>query len=318
MKKYPSVTVLVTVKNSVNTIKKCVDSLLTLDYPNKKILIIDAFSTDGTYEVLKKYAKKIQLSRVKGNAPKTYNWALRRIKTDLIAFTDADCTVKKNWLKELVKPFKDKHIIASAGFCKTPKNVNRLQRMIGIELENRFKHFQKFISRAPTMNLCVRTEIVKKIKFDERLNVAFDTDFGYRLTKLGKMVYVPKAIVYHYHRSIWRSFFKQQFRYARATPLLYLKHKRRSVGDHISRPMMILQEFTFLLACLFLIISIFNTSSITLVFVLFAILFLLYFIDIFSLTKNISDILLFFALFFFRNIAWIAGLLFGIADLFKL
>ena len=74
----PSVTVLITVKNSKNTIRKCVESLLKLDYPNKKIYIIDAFSTDGTYGMLKKFGKRIILEQVRGNPPVAYNYAVKR------------------------------------------------------------------------------------------------------------------------------------------------------------------------------------------------------------------------------------------------
>jgi len=55
--KEPSVTILVTVKNGANTIENCVNSLLKLNYTNYKIYVIDAFSTDGTYDILKKFGK---------------------------------------------------------------------------------------------------------------------------------------------------------------------------------------------------------------------------------------------------------------------
>ncbi|MCM8775763.1 MAG: hypothetical protein NC930_05375, partial [Candidatus Omnitrophica bacterium] len=55
----------------------------------------------------------------------------------------------------------------------------------------------EYISRAPDMNLCVRSKYAKKVRFDERFIWAWETDFGYRLTRLGKMKYVPDAIVYH-------------------------------------------------------------------------------------------------------------------------
>lgn len=316
--KQPSVTVLITVKNSVSTIEKCVDSVFKSIYPKKEIFIVDAYSTDGTYELLKKYNKQIKLFRIKGNAPKAFNFAIKKINTDLIAFTDADCIVDKHWLKHLVLGFTSQNVVASAGFCSTPKNVNRLQKLIGAELEERFKHFPKFISRAPTMNLCVKTDVAKKILFDERFDVAFETDFGYRLTKLGKMVYTPKAIVYHYHRPTWKSFFKQQFRYGKYATLLYLKHKKRARGDHISKPTMILQEFVFLFACLFAITSPVNSSLGMMAVSLFVFLLILYFIDILHLTKNFWDIILFFFLYVLRTLAWTLGLIYGIFSLIKI
>jgi GT2 family glycosyltransferase len=316
MEKQPSVTVIVTVKNSRDTIENCVKSLLSLRYKNCKIYVTDAFSDDGTWEELEKiqekYPKKIRLERIKGNIGKTHNHMIENCNTEFIAMTDADCVVDKNWLKNLTSGFSSKEVIATAGYCSTPRDVNMLQKLIGIELEDRFKHFPKFICRAPTMNICLRSNIAKKIKFDERFGVAQETDWGYRLTKFGKMVYIPSAIIWHYHRPTLKNFFKQQYSYGKFMPLLYLKHMGKSAGDHISKPTMILQEFIFLFASLFLILSLFNSIFTKLSITSFILLFILFFFEAIRLGKSISGILSFFFLFFFRTIAWTIGLIVGI------
>lgn len=322
MKKFPSVTVLVTVKNAKDTIKKCINSLLRLNYPNYTVYVTDAFSTDGTWEILekmkKKYKKKLKIERVKGNIAKAHNYMMKKVKSKFIAFTDADCIVHKNWLKNLISAFTSKEIIASAGFCSTPKNVNPLQKLIGKELENRFRRFPKFISRAPTMNLCVRTKVAKKIKFDEKFDVAQETDWGYRLTKKGKMIYVPKAKVYHYHRPTLKSFFKQQFKYGKATLLLYLKHKRKITGDHITTSTMIFQEFFFSLSFLFLFFSIFEIKLLWFSFFFILLFFFLSLKDILSITNDIKEGISYLALFFFRSTAWTLGFLYGLISFIKL
>jgi len=321
MKKYPSVTVLVTAKNAENTIKDCIESLLRLDYSHYNIYITDGYSDDETFKILKKmkkkHSKKIKLERIKGNIAKAHNFMIRKVKTELIAMTDADCVVDKKWLKNLTSQLTSEDIVASVGYCSTPKKVNELQRLIGLELENRFKKFPKFITRGPTMNLCVRTDIAKKVKFDERFDVAQETDWGYRLREYGKIKYAPKAVVYHYHRPTWRSFFKQQFRYGKHMPLLYLKHKRMSTGDQISKPSMICGEFIFLSACFFLFVGLFYETFLVLSKILFTFLIILYLIDILKLTRNIADIILFFGLYLVRTLAWSIGLVFGIFYLFK-
>ena len=321
MEKQPSATVLVTVKNSIGTIGKCVKSLLNLRYSNYKIYVTDAFSDDGTWEELEKikekYPGKIKLERIRGNIAKAHNHMIERCNTEFIAMTDADCVVDKNWLKNLISGFSSEGVIATAGYCSTPKNVNRLQKLIGAELEDRFKHFPKFISRAPTMNICVRTNAAKKIKFDERFGVAQETDWGYRLTMFGKMIYIPSAVIWHYHRLTLKNFFRQQFSYGKFMPLLYLKHAGRSSGDHISKPTMIFQEFIFLFSLLFLFLSPLNSPFASLSTISFILLFILFFMDAIHLGENISDTILFFFLFFFRTIAWTAGLAVGIFSLLK-
>jgi len=318
--KWPSITVLVTVKNSENTIGECIKSLLKLNYTNFRVYITDAYSDDGTFEILKKlkkrYSRKIKLDRIRGNIATAHNYMIKKTNTEFIAMTDADCVVDEDWLKNLISGFESEDIIATTGFCSTPKTAKGLQKLIGIELEDRFKHAPKFVLRGPTMNLCVRTSYAKKIKFDERFDVAQETDWGYRLTKLGKMHYVPKAIVYHYHRSTIKSFLKQHgFRYGKAMPLLYLKHKNRIAGDHLSKLIMILQEFIFCFLCLFTLISIFYNSFINIAIVFLIFLFISYFVDILKFTKDPMNIGLLIILYVLRNIAWTIGMIFGIFDL---
>ena len=161
--KEPSVTVLVTVKNSATTIEKCINSILNLRYKNKKVYVTDAYSTDGTWETLKKYDKKIKIERVKGNIAAGHNYMIKRCNTDFVALTDADCVVDKYWLKNLINAFESDDVLAAGGMIKTPLKVNKLQQLIGKELEERFSHFSKYASRLPTISLCIRTNYAKKI-----------------------------------------------------------------------------------------------------------------------------------------------------------
>jgi glycosyltransferase involved in cell wall biosynthesis len=313
----PSVTVLITLKNNSGTIKKCIESLLNQNYRNYEIFVVDAFSTDGSYEILKSFGKKINLYRLRGWPATAYNWAIRRIKTEYIALIDGDCVASKNWLRELVRGFSSEDILAVAGYCGTPKNVSKLQDIIGRELEDRFKMFPKYIPRAPTMNLCFRTETAKKLKFDESLRVSYDTDFGYRLTKLGKMYYNRRAIIYHYHRATWKNFFKQQYLTALFVPRLYIKHKGRTVGDHISKKTMIIQPHLFNLAVLFFIVSLFYPWYANVSVILLMVILLLYVENMRRLVKKKTEIPWILGMFFTRTVAWSSGLIVGIIKLVR-
>jgi len=318
------VTVLITVRNTSHLIKKCIDSILNLDYPKNKykIFVVDAFSTDGTYEILKGYGKKIVLKQLKGNPPTAYNYAVRMINTDLVAFTNADCVVNSKWLKEIIKPFGDDKVLAVAGFTSNPpKSETKLQEIIGRELEDRYNKFPKKILRAPEMNLCVRTKVLKKIKFDQSLDVAYDAEFGYDLNKiggLGSIVYQPKAVVYHYHRATWKAYFKQQYRYGKAVPIIYLKkYKNKIVGDNISKSYMPVQIALLYITILFGL-SLTISSRIAIFFYISAfVLFLSYLTHALRLGKNFEDIIWFLSLFFVRNVAWNLGIFIRILNEIK-
>ena len=315
-----SVTVIVTAKNAGKTIEKCVESLMKQNYKGYyEVYVSDAYSTDGTWEKLKslkkKYGKKLRIERIHGNIARAHNIMISKVKTDIIAFTDADCVADRSWLRELVSGLNEEGVIAAGGYCGTPKKVNFLQKVIGKELERRFKKFPKYISRAPTMNLCVYTKYAKKVKFDENLDVAQETDWGYRITKYGKMKYVPSAKVWHYHRATLKNYFLQQLNYGKEVPKVYLrKHRKMIKGDHISTTSMLLQLLLFDITLLALLFSFFEKNYLIGALML-AFLFVFYSADIVKVTKKPKEFLTLLFLYLLRSLAWTIGISIGILNI---
>ncbi|OGI15856.1 hypothetical protein A3K63_00645 [Candidatus Micrarchaeota archaeon RBG_16_49_10] len=311
MQKRPSVTIFVSVKNAEWIIKECVDSLIDQSYPNKEIYIIDNMSTDRTFEILKTYGKKIKLERVAGWVPKVHNHALKKIKTDFIAYTDADCVAEKDWIEKLMTGFTSDNIVGVAGYAGTPRSVNKLQKLIGKELESRWKKFPEFITRAPTINLCVRSETAKKVKFDEKFFWAWETDFGYRMSKLGKIRYLPGAVVYHYHRATFKGFFKQQLNNAKIQPFLWKKHWRKIVGDHISTSKMGLSLLIAYITVLSLLLGIFFPNLLFFSGIFFVAFMAILIIDVAKMKPSAEDAPLLLYIFIVRTAAWMIGIPIG-------
>lgn len=317
MHKTKGITVLVAVLNKADTIKACIESLLKLRYPAvRKIMVIDGFSKDGTYEILKQYEDKIALMQFSGNLSATFNLALDKINTELTALTDGDCIVEEDWLNELVKGFENAGVIAAAGFCGTPKNLSLLQTLIGLELESRFKKFPKYISRAPTMNLLMNTRIARKVRFDEKQRVGVETDFGYRLTKFGKMAYTPKARVLHYHRASLKNYFKQQKSQAMGGVRIVSRHKKQALSDHITTGSMTTQIPLFFLTAVLFIASVFNVIFLAPLAFTLLLLLLIYLKTIKQIAPPMKFYLPFIGLFLVRTLAWCVGASKGLLLLF--
>jgi len=312
MENQKQVTILVAVLNKKDTIKQCVDSLLAQKYPYEKILVLDGGSVDDTYEILREYKDKIDLHQFpNAGLSCRLNWALDNIQTEYTALTDADCVVDPNWLDELIKGFDEKDVIATAGYCGTPKDVSLFQKIIGLELENRFKRFPKYLNRAPTMNLCLETETARKVKFDEEQKVAVETDFGFRLTKLGKIKYCPKALVWHYHRASLKNYFRQQKEYAQWGVRLILKHKKRAVSDPITTFGMTIQIPLFFGILFFLGLSFFNSLFLYITAVITGILIFIYLKNVIEIKPPLAYYPLFLLFFAFRTVSWSIGTLKG-------
>jgi len=317
----PKVTVLLTIRNNVDTIKKCIDSILNQSYRNFDVFVVDAFSDEGTYEILKSYGKKIRLEQLKSNPPQAYNYAIKKISSEIIAFTNGDCVADRDWLRELIKPFENKDVASVAGIAKNPKNPeSKLQEIIGIELEDRYNHFPREILRAPEMNLAVRASVMKKLMFDPKLDTSYDADFGFRLNEsgLGKMIYQPSSVIYHYHRPTWKAFYKQQFKYGKFVAINYLsKHMKRIRGDNISKTSMMIQIPLLYLGALSLLLSLIFSSLFLPALIIFMVLYLLYMGNAAVLSRRFTDFFYLFAMFFVRNVAWCLGILKGLIELAK-
>lgn len=102
---WPTVTVIVPTRNDSGVIARCLDAVLGQDYPGPRpeVIAVDNGSTDGTPEVLARYAPRVSILR---EARPGVSWArnagIEAARGEWIAFTDADCVPRPDWLPTLV------------------------------------------------------------------------------------------------------------------------------------------------------------------------------------------------------------------------
>jgi glycosyltransferase involved in cell wall biosynthesis len=53
------VSIIIPTKNSARTIQACLESCKDQTYQNIEIIVVDNFSTDGTFEIAKKYTDNV-------------------------------------------------------------------------------------------------------------------------------------------------------------------------------------------------------------------------------------------------------------------
>ena len=89
-----------TVLNEQNTIASLLDSLAAQTQKPDEIIFIDAGSTDKTIDLIKAHPLKPKLLIKAGlNRSQARNLAIKTAQHQLIAVSDAGCTLAKNWLK---------------------------------------------------------------------------------------------------------------------------------------------------------------------------------------------------------------------------
>ena len=98
-----TLSVIVPVYNAQATLSRLLESLSIQSYKDFEVIIIDDCSIDDTFQIARSYPFRIiQLSKNHGPAY-CRNIGARNAKGDILAFTDSDCRVDKNWLKNIQK-----------------------------------------------------------------------------------------------------------------------------------------------------------------------------------------------------------------------
>jgi len=223
--------------NSEKTISNTIKALLKQNYPKKKyeIILVDDGSTDKTLETVYKFPVKIIKLKHKGPA-NARNVGVRKSKGDIVLFTDADCLPGKNWIKNMVKPFKDKKVAGISGTYKTLNKNSLIARFLGYEIQYRHEKMKKnkYIDFIGTFSAGYRKSVFLKAGgFDTSFPMSSgeDPELSYRISKKHKLIFQPSAFVYHSHPDTLSKFLHQKFWRVYWRFLMYRKHKKKMLGD---------------------------------------------------------------------------------------
>ncbi len=137
----------------------------------------------------------------------------------------------------MLAPFKDKEVIGVQGAYKT-RQTSLTARFAQAEIEERYGLMKKNASNLDwigSYSAAYRKKDFVEVKgFDESFPKASgeDPELSYKMHKAGKkLVFNPKAVVYHVHPdSVWK-YFRAKFYRAFYRVLLYDKHRDKIVSD---------------------------------------------------------------------------------------
>ncbi|WP_298790816.1 glycosyltransferase family 2 protein [uncultured Allomuricauda sp.] len=92
------ISALIITYNEIGYIEKCIESISFAD----EILVVDSYSTDGTFEYLKEHPKVNVIQNPFENFTAQKNFALRQSANDWTLFVDADEVVSKKLEEEII------------------------------------------------------------------------------------------------------------------------------------------------------------------------------------------------------------------------
>lgn len=249
--KLPFVSILIPAYNEEKRIASCLESIFNLNYPKDKfeVIVVDGFSKDRTVELAKKYPVKI-LYEKKPTRAAACNTGVIAAKGEIIAFTDADCTVDANWLTNLVKYY-DSPSIAGVGGPNIVITENELSAKI-ISLMKTPLAFGGFryatiypekreIYHNPGCNSSIRKDVYCDVgMMDENLITAEDTELSERIRYAGyKLLYIPEAKISHHWWFDLKRYFNWMKKYGIGQAQFIVKSKFR-FGQNSRSPLFLL------------------------------------------------------------------------------
>lgn len=219
----PHVSIIVHNYNGLKKLQTCLISLLKSNYPNMKIIVVDALTT-GIENWIKSFSKDIDLLHFDRDdgIPIRRNSGLKLIdaSSKYVVFMDEDVTVSKNWLFPLIDAMESDSAIGAAQPVMLSKRRNCIIDNAGCyidffgyphrdEILNHeiLNNCTKDISYAETAAILVRSEFLNALPnphepFDPDYLVHwYDIDFCWKILLSGfRVVIVPNSIVYHERR----------------------------------------------------------------------------------------------------------------------
>ena len=158
------VSIIICAKNEAQNLKRFLSSVVSQEYPNFEIVLINDASNDDTLEVMEAYAERhenIKLVNVKsieafwGNKKYALTLGIKAAKNEYLLFTDADCRpLSKFWVNEMASHFSDKKsIILGYGAYSKIKN-SFLNKVIRFEtLTTAVNYFSFSLAGLPYMGV---------------------------------------------------------------------------------------------------------------------------------------------------------------------
>jgi glycosyltransferase involved in cell wall biosynthesis len=216
----PPASVVVCTYNGRRTIRRCLEALVRLEYPDLELIVVDDGSTDDTARIAAEYPVRLIRTTNQGlSAARNTGW--RAARGPIVAYTDDDAYPDPHWLQYLARTLvSGGH--AGVGGPNLPVPGDGLVAECVAHSPGGPTHVlltDSIAEHIPGCNMAFWRSALEEVGgFDPRFRIAGDdVDVCWRLQDLGGTLgFSPAAVVWHHRRGRVRGFWRQQVNYGRA------------------------------------------------------------------------------------------------------
>ncbi|MFA7160329.1 MAG: glycosyltransferase [Kiritimatiellia bacterium] len=238
----PRVSVIVVTKCNHAEAEAAVASIIASDYPPDRREIVVIEETDKPQPFSGPGVRYFAIARLNRGVGAARNEGLLHASGEIIAFTDDDCLVDRNWLKELVWPLlANPEAGATAGAVLVPDcgPIGQCESILGFPGGGvRYAHASRgSLMPLPTFSTCncaIRRSTLKDgLRFNEGFNFAGEDQMLSRaISAKHPILYNPDARVRHKPRDSFAGVFKWLVRRGQAQ-VETVRHSK-SKAEHIA------------------------------------------------------------------------------------
>ena len=202
------ISIVIPTYNSEKYLAGCLSSIFGQSYKDFEVIVVDAYSTDKTQEILSRYKLRTILRKPQGE-PDAINFGMSFATGDIVTYIDADDTYNKDCFTKVNKIFNDNPFYSNIQWLYSASRIidsngNECRSIIttikklfwGRYNYNTYMLFNYIVQ--PTV--FIRKSFYNKIgEFDTSLKYVFDYDYYLRAGK------VSKPILINYPLANWRA-----------------------------------------------------------------------------------------------------------------
>lgn len=188
----PLISVVTVVFNGAQCLEETIKSVIGQTYPSIEYLVIDGGSSDGTADIIRKYAPRLGfwISEPDNGIYDAMNKGIKHARGEWIIFMNAgDSFYDDNTVREVFREYpKDADMIYGHHQTKYGNGYLRIRKA------GKLKSIWKGLPFSH-QSLFARTSLMKKFQFDEKNGLAADFEVVYKAyTKGYKLIGVDKVI----------------------------------------------------------------------------------------------------------------------------
>lgn len=224
--------------NRGSILRQTLAALITQDYSDYEVIVVDDGSTDGTREMVMREFPSVRYLRQANRGPAAArNVGIQAASGVIVAFTDDDCLPPADWLTRLADGYaRHPEVVGVGGYSEAPVDLLEHNILARYERYMTREHYGACDGEVlggfecpvgGTGNMSYRRSVLIEVGgFDEGFRYAAgeDADLKWRVVQKGHpLLYIPVRVT-HLGPYTWRAFRKQQITHGRGA--WYFEHKR--------------------------------------------------------------------------------------------